>query len=152
MGIKISAPDMELAIASSELFKCTNEEEIKEAKQSISDDLIDILEKYVDKTAEGVSVQASTIGSLEALLEYLYQQKIPVSSINIGPVHKKDILKCVKSTNAGGARQHKEFATLLAFDVKVTPEARDFAEEEGIKIFTAEIIYHLFDSFTLYVV
>ena len=152
MGIKISAPDMELAIAGSELFKCTNEEEIKEAKQSISDDLIDILEKYVDKTAEGVSVQASTIGSLEALLEYLYQQKIPVSSINIGPVHKKDILKCVKSTNAGGARHHKEFATLLAFYVKVTPEARDFAEEEGIKIFTAEIIYHLFDSFTLYVV
>jgi translation initiation factor 5B len=40
---------------------------------------------------------------------------------------------------------------LLAFDVKVTPEARDFAEDEGIKIFTAEIIYHLFDSFTLYV-
>lgn len=44
-----------------------------------------------------------------------------------------------------------EFATLLAFDVKVTPEARAFAEDEGIKIFTAEIIYHLFDSFTAYV-
>lgn len=57
----------------------------------------------------------------------------------------------MKSTNAGGARQHKEFATLLAFDVKVTPEAKDFAEEEGIKIFTADIIYHLFDSFTEYV-
>ena len=66
-------------------------------------------------------------------------------------MHKKDILKCVKSTSAGGARQHKEFATLLAFDVKVTPEAREFAEEEGIKIFTADIIYHLFDNFTEYV-
>ena len=96
-------------------------------------------------------VQASTIGSLEALLEYLYQQKIPASSVNIDPVHKTDILKCLKSTNAGGARQHKEFTILLVFDVKVTPEARDFVEEEGIKIFTAEIISHLFDSFTLYV-
>jgi len=98
-----------------------------------------------------VSVQASTIGSLEALLEFLYQQKIPVCSVNIGPVHKKDILKCMKSTSAGGARQHMEFATLLAFDVKVTQEAKEFAEEEGIKIFTADIIYHLFDSFTEYV-
>lgn len=56
MGIKISAPDMELAIAGSELFRCTNEEEIREAKQCISDDLIDILDKYVDKTSEGVCV------------------------------------------------------------------------------------------------
>lgn len=96
-------------------------------------------------------MQASTIGSLEALLEYLYQMKIPVCAVNIGPVHKKDILKCMKSTAAGGERQHKEYATLLAFDVKVTPEAKEFAEEEGIKVFTADIIYHLFDSFTEYV-
>jgi translation initiation factor 5B len=151
MGIKISAPDMEHAMAGTQVFKCDTPEEIEEAKQNISDDLIDILDKYVDKTAEGVSVQALTIGSLEALLEYLYQMKIPVCSVNIGPVHKKDILKCMKSTAAGGERQHKEYATLLAFDVKVTPEAREFAEEEGIKVFTAEIIYHLFDSFTEYV-
>ena len=45
----------------------------------------------------------------------------------------------------------KEFATILAFDVKVTPEAQKFADEEGIKIFTANIIYHLFDEFTAYV-
>jgi translation initiation factor 5B len=45
----------------------------------------------------------------------------------------------------------KEFATLLAFDVRVTPEAQHFADQEGIKIFTAKIIYHLFDEFTAYV-
>ena len=45
----------------------------------------------------------------------------------------------------------KEFATLLAFDVRITPEAAKFAEEEGIKIFSANIIYHLFDEFTKYV-
>jgi translation initiation factor 5B len=45
----------------------------------------------------------------------------------------------------------KEFASILAFDVKVTPEAAKFAEEEGVKIFTADIIYNLFDAFTEYV-
>lgn len=45
----------------------------------------------------------------------------------------------------------KEYATILAFDVRVTPEAAAFAESENIKIFTAEIIYHLFDEFTAYV-
>lgn len=39
---------------------------------------------------------------------------------------------------------------MLAFDVRVMPDALAFAEENGIKVFTAKIIYHLFDDFTEY--
>ena len=39
---------------------------------------------------------------------------------------------------------------MLAFDVKVERDAQEYADKEGIKIFTAEIIYHLFDKFTAY--
>ncbi len=41
-------------------------------------------------------------------------------------------------------------AVVLAFDVKVLPEASYFADNNGIKIFTAKIIYHLFDKFNLH--
>jgi translation initiation factor 5B len=41
----------------------------------------------------------------------------------------------------------KEFATVLAFDVKIMPDAQTFADENSITIFTANIIYHLFDQF-----
>lgn len=75
--------------------------------------------------------------------------KIPVCNINIGPVHRKDVLKAQKSL--AGDHVLKEFATILAFDVKITPEAKEFADENGIKIFEANIIYHLFDEFTEYV-
>lgn len=44
----------------------------------------------------------------------------------------------------------KKFAVILAFDVPVTREARDLAESMGVRIFTADIIYHLFDQFTAY--
>lgn len=33
MGIKISAPNLDSAIAGSELFKCVNEHEVEEAKE-----------------------------------------------------------------------------------------------------------------------
>merc|ERR1712046_39976 len=44
----------------------------------------------------------------------------------------------------------KEHAVILAFDVKITPEAMDYADEVGVTIFSADIIYHLFDMFTEY--
>ena len=71
--------------------------------------------------------------------------KIPVTSINIGPVHRKDILKAMKSLQ--GEHVQKEYATILAFDVKIMPEAQQYADDNNITIFTANIIYHLFDQF-----
>jgi translation initiation factor IF-2 len=43
-----------------------------------------------------------------------------------------------------------ELAVLLCFDVKVDSDAEEVANDMGVKIFSANIIYHLFDSFTAY--
>jgi len=40
-----------------------------------------------------------------------------------------------------------QYAVILGFDVKVDRDAQEYADKEGVRIFTAEIIYHLFDSF-----
>ncbi|KAJ8648071.1 hypothetical protein MRB53_001094 [Persea americana] len=58
----------------------------------------------INKSDEGVFVQASTLGSLEALLEFLR-----------------------------------------------SPAARELADETGVKILIADIIYHLFDQFKAYI-
>lgn len=42
------------------------------------------------------------------------------------------------------------YAVILAFDVRVEREAQELADHLGVKIFTADIIYHLFDKFTAY--
>lgn len=68
-------------------------------------------------------VQASTLGSLEALLEFLKTSKIPVCNIAIGPVHKKDVLKATQVLAKTERAVKKEFATILAFDVRVAPDA-----------------------------
>ena len=44
------------------------------------------------------------------------------------------------------AQGAKKFAVILAFDVPVNREARELAESMGVRIFTADIIYHLFDQ------
>eukprot|EP00158_Paraphelidium_tribonemae_P006854 Partr_v1_DN27998_c2_g1_i1_m11076 putative Translation Initiation Factor len=144
MGIKISAPDLEKAIAGSRLLVVTKDDDEDEMRDEVMGDLTDLFES-VDKSGRGVCVQASTLGSLEALLSFLKDSKIPVAGINIGPVHKKDVIR------ASVMLEHaKEFATILAFDVKIDKEVSDLAEEMHVKIFRADIIYHLFDQFTAY--
>ncbi|KAL3266613.1 hypothetical protein HHI36_010777, partial [Cryptolaemus montrouzieri] len=43
-----------------------------------------------------------------------------------------------------------QYATILAFDVKVERDAQELADSVGVKIFQADIIYHLFDKFMSY--
>ncbi|KAF8106896.1 hypothetical protein N665_0130s0063 [Sinapis alba] len=146
-GIKITAQGLEHAIAGTALHVIGPDDDIDAIKEQAMEDMESVLSR-IDKSGEGVYVQASTLGSLEALLEFLKSPavKIPVSGIGIGPVHKKDIMK------AGVMLERKkEYATILAFDVKVTTEARELADEMGVKIFCADIIYHLFDQFKAYI-
>jgi translation initiation factor 5B len=92
MGVKISAAGLDNAVAGSSLLVCKKGDDIEELKDEVQGDLATILSK-IDKSGQGVAVQASTLGSLEALLAFLADMKIPVASISIGPVHKKDVMK-----------------------------------------------------------
>ncbi|ESR47682.1 eukaryotic translation initiation factor 5B [Citrus sinensis] len=146
-GIKITAQGLEHAIAGTGLYVVGPDDDLEDVKEEAMEDMKSVMSR-IDKSGEGVCVQASTLGSLEALLEFLKSDavKIPVSGISIGPVHKKDVMRASVMLE-----KKKEYATILAFDVKVTPEARELAEELGVKIFIADIIYHLFDQFTAYI-
>lgn len=142
LGVKIVAPGLEKAIAGSRLLVAGPDDDEDDIEDELENDL-EALFSRVEKSGRGVSVQASTLGSLEALLDFLKTCKIPVANVGIGPVSKRDVMQC-------GAMLEKspDYAVMLCFDVKVEKEAQAYAEDNGIKIFTADIIYHLFDSFT----
>ncbi|KAE9550492.1 hypothetical protein FO519_006294 [Halicephalobus sp. NKZ332] len=143
-GVKILAKGLEKAVAGLPLFVCQRNDELEILRRDAEEQLVKAL-MSIKKKAEGVYVQASTLGSLEALLEFLKSQKIPYSGVNIGPVHKKDVQK------AAAMHEHNdEFACILAFDVPVDREVQQFADREKVRIFQANIIYHLEDSFLKY--
>ena len=142
LGVKIAAEGLEHAIAGSRLLVAGPEDDVEDLEEEVMSDIENLLGR-ISKTGRGVSVQASTLGSLEALLEFLRVSKIPVAHISIGPVYKRDVMQ------AGiMLEKSKEFAVMLCFDVKVDKDAQLYANEVGVKIFTADIIYHLFDDFT----
>ncbi|KAF8803929.1 hypothetical protein BYT27DRAFT_7259912 [Phlegmacium glaucopus] len=144
LGVKLTAPDLEKAIAGSRLLVVGPDDDEDELKEEVMSDLTTLYDN-IDKSGRGVCVQASTLGSLEALLEFLKSSKIPVSAINIGPVFKRDVMRAGTMLEKA-----KELACILCFDVAVDKEAERLADEMGIRLFKADIIYHLFDSFKAY--
>ncbi|XP_015790511.1 eukaryotic translation initiation factor 5B [Tetranychus urticae] len=144
MGIKLTGHDLDKTIAGLELHVAKNDKELAELKELTWKRFGEAMKsiKCVDK---GVYVQASTLGSLEALLQFLKDSKIPYSGVRIGPVVKKDVMKASVMLEIA-----PDYAVILAFDVKVERDAQELADQLGVRIFTAEIIYHLFDKFTAY--
>ncbi|KAG8586846.1 hypothetical protein GDO81_005498 [Engystomops pustulosus] len=101
--------------------------------------------------AQGVKILGKDLEKTLAGLPFLVAHKedeIPVLredsrgqqedlQIRIGPVHNFSALPAVPS-NRG------------TFDVRIEREAQEMADSLGVRIFSAEIIYHLFDAFTKY--
>ncbi|CAD8106174.1 unnamed protein product [Paramecium primaurelia] len=151
MGLKISAVGLEDAMAGSQMYLANSQDDIDKATQIINNEMEEV-KKYIKLQNQGVGVAASTLGSLEALLQYLNSQEIPVSYVSVGPVSKDDVMKALKNVLLEDVnRRKKEYACMLVFDVKILPDAQKFAEENQIKIFEANIIYHLFTKFTEFI-
>ncbi|NWR73971.1 IF2P factor, partial [Centropus unirufus] len=143
-GVKILGKDLEKTLAGLPLLVAYKDDEVPVLKDELIHELKQTL-NAIKLEEKGVYVQASTLGSLEALLEFLKTSEVPYSGINIGPVHKKDVMK------ASVMLEHDpQYAVILAFDVRIERDAQEMADSLGVRVFSAEIIYHLFDAFTKY--
>ncbi|KAK0577764.1 hypothetical protein LWI29_038287 [Acer saccharum] len=68
-GIKITAQGLEHAIAGTGLYVVGPDDDLEDVKEVTMEDMKSVMNR-IDKSGEGVYVQASTLGSLEALLEF----------------------------------------------------------------------------------
>jgi translation initiation factor IF-2 len=144
IGVKIAAPNLDEALAGTTLLVADEDDDLEELEEQVQEEFESLVS--IEKEPEGVYVVASTLGSLEALLKFLQDTDIPVFGVNIGEVYAKD----VKRAAIMRERKQPQFAVILAFDVKISTEARLEAERQQVKIMSADIIYHLFDQFTAY--
>jgi len=149
IGIKIFANDLDNALAGSPCYVYKTDEEAAIYAKEITQDFNSVLSGFLDKKGKGILVQASTLGSLEAILTFLNEKKIKIAAVGLGNLKKRDVTK-IQIIHSKIDNPLKEHLTILAFDIKIEPEAEELAKDVNIKIFTADIIYHLFDDFIDY--
>jgi len=142
-GLKIASPDLEGVLPGSTLYVAINDEEIEKYTKLIESEMESV---FIDTQTDGIIVKCDTIGSLEAILEMLRRSQVPVAKADIGPVTRRDIIeaKTIKEKN----RHH---GIILAFNVKLLPDAKEESETSHIKVFEDKIIYSLIDNYNAWV-
>ena len=142
-GIKIVAPDLEDALAGAPLLAVPEGEDAAKYCKLITEEIGRI---RISKEIDGVIAKADTLGSLEAMAEILKANNVQVRSADVGDISKRDV------TEASVVKQHDPLmGAILAFGVKLLPDAEAEAEAVGVKIFRDPIIYNLIDNYLKWV-
>jgi len=139
-GIKIAAPNLEGALAGS-LIRVSSGD-INEITAQIKSEIDAV---RIETQSIGILIKADTLGSLEALVNELKKENIPIRRADIGDISKRDIAE---------ARTVKDplFSVIVGFDVDVLPDAREEITVSDIKVFINNIIYKLIEDYKKWVV
>jgi len=138
-GVKIVAPDIEGAVAGAPVYAVENPENLEAIKKKVADEVSSI-RIHTDKS--GIIVKTDTLGSLEAVTQFLQERKITVRAADVGPIVKRDIVEAQASGDSDPLN-----AVVLGFNVKISSEIEDLAAELGVEVFMNEVIYRLYDEY-----
>lgn len=137
-GIKISAKEIEDAIAGMPIRSVLSDSNIDKVKQEIQKEVEEVL---IETDAEGIIVKADALGSLEALNHLLKEKQIPVRKASIGQISKKD-LSDAESMHEKDPLQ----SVILGFNIKLSPDAEPFVKKDKVKVITSDVIYRLIED------
>ncbi len=141
-GVKIVAPDLEGVLAGASLYGVPENDEPEKYVRLISEEIGQI---RIATDVEGVILKADTLGSLEAIADILKQNNIPIRLADVGDISKRDVVE------SAVVKEHEPlYGAILAFNVKILPDAEEEAAVKGVQIFREKIVYHLLENYLLW--
>ncbi|MGC9090258.1 MAG: translation initiation factor IF-2 [Fervidicoccaceae archaeon] len=138
-GVKIVAPDLDKALAGTPIMVVDSPEKLEEVKKKIIEDIESV---KVKTDRSGVIAKADALGTLEALVEALRRENIPVRLADVGAISKRDVIEAAISKH-----EDESLGVILGFNVKVLPEAKEEAEKSGVQIMLSNVIYRLLEDY-----
>lgn len=138
-GVKIAAPGLLGALSGSQIRVA--QDNIEEVAAAIKSEIDAV---RIETESNGIFIKADTIGSLEALVNELRKENIPIRRADIGDISKRDIaeVKTIKDPL---------FSVIVGFDVDVLPDAEEELVGSDIKVFINDVIYRLIEDYKKWV-
>jgi|TARA_Y100000310_G_C20693967_1_gene824185 translation initiation factor 5B len=136
-GIKLSAPGLEGALAGAPVSVVSGN--IEEVKAEIQKQIEQV---QVKTDTIGAILKADTLGSLEALVKMFNEEGIKIRKAGFGDVSRKDVMEAEAVKKESNLN-----AVVFAFNVKVSDDAKQEADDNGIKILEGDIVYSMIDEY-----
>jgi translation initiation factor 5B len=138
-GVKIVARDLEGVLAGATLYAVPHGGSPEKYAKLISEEIGKI---RIATDVDGIVLKADTLGSLEAIADILKQNNVPIRLADVGDISKRDIVE------AAAVKEHEPlYGAVLAFNVKMLPDAEEEATSRGVQIFREKIIYHVIENY-----
>ena len=138
-GVKIAAPNLEEVLAGAPLYAVPNEAQLKDYIKMVSEEVERI---KIATELDGVVLKTDALGSLEAIAESLKRNNVQIKIADVGDVSRRDV------TEAAIVKEREILnGVILAFNVKVLPDAEEEAKNRNIPIFNHKTIYSLIDDY-----
>ena len=138
-GVKVAGPDLSDALAGSPLYATDDERAVTSIMASVAEEVGRL---RISTDTIGVVLKADTLGSLEAITSELQNHNIAIRIADIGDVARREVVEA-----ALVKRSAHLLGVILAFNVKVLPDAEEEIRAQKLKIFRGDIIYHVIDEY-----
>lgn len=138
-GVKVAATGLEGVVAGAPFQVIKNLEEAGKVWKEMQAELEGV---KITSEVNGVVLKADAIGSLEAIEGQLKAKNIPIRLADIGDISKRDVVEA-----ATVAVAEPLLGVVLAFNVKILPDAAEEAERSDVEIIADNVIYRLMKKY-----
>ncbi|MGW8289334.1 MAG: translation initiation factor IF-2, partial [Candidatus Bathyarchaeia archaeon] len=138
-GVKIAAPNLEEVLAGAPVYAVPSEAQLEEYIKMVSEEVEQI---KIATDIDGLILKTDALGSLEAIAESLKRNDVQIKMADVGDVSRRDV------TEAAIVKEREPLhGVILAFNVKILPDAEEEAKNRNIPIFNHKTIYSLIDDY-----
>ncbi|MHC1581137.1 translation initiation factor IF-2 [Methanopyrus sp.] len=138
-GVKISAPELDRAIAGTPLRVVGEDEDVEEVVKEVQQEVEEVT---IETDKDGIIIKADTLGTLEAVVGEFKEKEVPIRRADVGDITKEDVIEA-----HAVAEKDPRLGVIVGFNVGITEEAEELAEEYDVDIIIDDVIYELVEKY-----
>ncbi|MEO2241313.1 MAG: translation initiation factor IF-2 [Euryarchaeota archaeon] len=138
-GVKISAPELDRAIAGTPLRVVGDDEDVEKVVEEVQQEVEEVT---IETDKDGIIIKADTLGTLEAVVGEFKEKEVPIRRADVGDITKEDVIEA-----HAVAEKDPRLGVIVGFNVGITEEAEELAEEYDVDIIIDDVIYELVEKY-----
>jgi translation initiation factor 5B len=138
-GVKLVSPELDGVLPGSRFLGFDDMSKFDGVKSQIEGEVKGLL---FSKDDLGLIVKADALGSLEAIVNSLKKNNVPIRLADIGPVSRRDVIEAITV-----AEKDPFLGVIMYFHVKAYPDAEELIIAKKVQVFNDPVIFNTIEGY-----